>query len=94
VCQLDMVMRWCGDRDVLCQFLLEALLIATSGGQGGLIPGVGSAMLIEVLFDIPVSFNGLIMLVARTTSMATGVGFGLYPAWKAARMDPVEALRT
>ena len=81
-------------RDILSQFLLEALLIATAGGLTGLVLGVGSALLIQALFAFPVSFNGVIMLVATGTSMAIGVGFGLYPAWKAARMDPVEALRT
>jgi putative ABC transport system permease protein len=80
-------------RDILSHFLLEALLIASAGGLTGLILGVGSALLIQALFAFPVSFNGGIMLVATATSMAIGVGFGLYPAWKAARMDPVEALR-
>ena len=81
-------------RDILSQFLLEALLISTAGGLSGLVLGVGSALVIQALFAFPVSFNGTIMLVATATSMAIGVGFGLYPAWKAARMDPVEALRT
>ena len=79
--------------DILRQFLAEALLIATAGGLSGLVLGIGSALLIQGLFAFPVSFNGAIMLVATATSMAIGIGFGLYPAWKAARMDPVEALR-
>ena len=81
-------------QDILRQFLCEALLIATAGGMLGLVLGVGSALLIQALFAFPVAFNGWIMAVATATSMAIGVGFGLYPAWKAARMDPVEALRT
>ena len=80
-------------RDILAQFLAEAVLIATAGGLLGLMLGVGSALLIQSLFSFPVAFNGWIMLVATVTSMAIGIGFGLYPAWKAARMDPVEALR-
>ena len=80
--------------DIMRQFLTEAVLIATAGGVLGLVLGVGSGLLIQALFAFPVAFNGWIMLVATVTSMAIGIGFGLYPAWKAARMDPVEALRT
>ncbi len=80
--------------DILRQFLTEAVLIATAGGILGLVLGVGSGLLIQGLFAFPVAFNGWIMLIATVSSMAIGIGFGLYPAWKAARMDPVEALRT
>ena len=82
----------CGD--IMRQFLTEAVLIATAGGVLGLVLGVGSGLLIQALFAFPVAFNGWIMVVATATSMAIGIGFGLYPAWMAARMDPVEALRT
>ncbi len=82
----------CGD--IMRQFLTEAVLIATAGGVLGLVLGVGSGLLIQALFAFPVAFNGWIMVVATVTSMAIGIGFGLYPAWMAARMDPVEALRT
>jgi putative ABC transport system permease protein len=81
-------------RDIMRQFLTEAVLIATAGGVLGLVLGVGSGLLIQALFAFPVAFNGWIMVVATATSMAIGIGFGLYPAWMAARMDPVEALRT
>ncbi len=80
--------------DIMRQFLAEAVLIATAGGLLGLLLGVGAALLIQAVFAFTVTFNGWIMLVATATSMAIGIGFGLYPAWKAARMDPVEALRT
>ena len=80
--------------DIMRQFLAEAVLIATAGGLLGLFLGVGAALLIQAVFAFTVTFNGWIMLVATATSMAIGIGFGLYPAWKAARMDPVEALRT
>ena len=80
--------------DIMRQFLAEAVLIATAGGLLGLFLGVGAALLIQAVFAFTVTFNGWIMVVATATSMAIGIGFGLYPAWKAARMDPVEALRT
>jgi putative ABC transport system permease protein len=80
--------------DILRQFLTEALLIAVAGGVLGLVVGIGGGLLIEAVFGFPVAFSVAIMVVATGTAMAVGVAFGLYPAWKAARMDPVEALRT
>ncbi len=80
--------------DIMRQFLLEALLIASAGGIAGLILGLLGGLLIQALFAFTVAFNGWIMLIATVTAMGVGIGFGLYPAWKAARMDPVEALRT
>ena len=81
-------------RDIARQFLAEALLIAAAGGVLGLLLGVASGLLIEALFAFPVSFNPLLMVLATGISMAVGLIFGFSPAWKAARMDPVEALRT
>ncbi len=81
-------------QDIARQFLAEALLIAAAGGVLGLLLGVASGLLIEALFAFPVSFNPLLMILATGISMAVGLVFGFSPAWKAARMDPVEALRT
>jgi putative ABC transport system permease protein len=81
-------------RDIARQFLAEALLIAAAGGILGLLLGVASGLLIEALFAFPVSFNPVLMILATGISMAVGLVFGFSPAWKAARMDPVEALRT
>jgi putative ABC transport system permease protein len=80
--------------DILRQFLTEALLIAVAGGVLGLVVGIGGGLLIEAVFGFPVAFSGAIMVISTGTAMTVGVAFGIYPAWKAARMDPVEALRT
>jgi macrolide transport system ATP-binding/permease protein len=80
--------------DILRQFLAEALLISLSGGLIGLGLGVGSGLLIEAVFSFHVAFVAWIMAVAALTSMAIGIGFGIYPAYLAAEMNPVEALRT
>ena len=81
-------------RDILRQFLTEALLIAVAGGVLGLVVGIGGGLLIEAVFGFPVAFSLAIIVIATGTAMTVGVAFGIYPAWKAARMDPVEALRT
>jgi putative ABC transport system permease protein len=80
--------------DIMRQFLCEALLISFSGGLLGLALGIGSGLLIEMVFSFHVAFVAWIMAVAAVTSMAIGIGFGIYPAYLAAEMNPVEALRT
>ena len=81
-------------RDIMRQFLAEAVLISAFGGLIGVLLGVGGGLLVQLVFGFPVAFSGTIMLVATGTSMAVGVVFGIYPAYLAARMNPVDALRT
>ncbi len=81
-------------QDILRQFLTEALLIALVGGLLGIVVGIVGGWTIEQIFGFPVAFKLAIMAVATIVSMVVGVGFGIYPAWLAANMDPVEALRT
>jgi len=78
---------------VLRQFLAEALLIAALGGLAGILLGVGGAALVELVFGFPTAINVGIVVISVLVSVAIGVGFGIYPAYMAARMDPVEALR-
>jgi len=81
-------------RDILRQFLTEALLIALVGGLLGIGVGIIGGWAIEQIFGFPVAFKMVIMAVATIVSTVVGIGFGIYPAWLAANMDPVEALRT
>jgi len=80
-------------RDILRQFLAESVLISAFGGLTGILLGVGGGLLVQLVFGFPVAFSGGIMLLATGTSMVVGVVFGIYPAYLAARMNPVDALR-
>jgi len=79
--------------DVLTQFLLEAILISIAGCLIGLLLGVGSAVLIHLTTGVPIIISGSAVLVAFFVAAAIGIFFGFYPARKAARLDPIEALR-
>jgi putative ABC transport system permease protein len=80
-------------RDVLRQFLLEALILSLSGGFIGIALGMGGTRTIQDLFQWPtrVSANAIAMAVAFAA--AIGIFFGYYPARRAARLDPIDALR-
>jgi putative ABC transport system permease protein len=80
-------------RDVLLQFLLEALMICIVGGLIGIAIGVGGAYAVGQAMQIEVAFSAYVMLVAFGVSAATGIFFGFWPARRAAALRPVEALR-
>ncbi len=79
--------------DVLRQFLVEATLISALGGAVGILVGAGGATVGALLQKLPPTYMWSMIGGAVALSVAVGVVFGLYPAWKAANVDPIEALR-
>jgi putative ABC transport system permease protein len=80
-------------RDILVQFLIEALALALIGGAIGTSLGVGVAKLLSAQFGWPLLVRPEVALMALGFSGLVGVGFGLYPARKASLLDPIDALR-
>jgi len=80
-------------RDILAQFLVEALTLSMLGGLLGAALGAGVAKLLAAQFQWPMLVRPDVVLLALGFSAAVGVGFGLYPARKASRLDPIDALR-
>jgi putative ABC transport system permease protein len=86
-------------RDITLQFLIEAVVQTTLGGIAGMIMGLVSVYVIPVLFmwvahsNVPTKLHIPSIFLSLAVSVAVGVGFGLYPAWRASRLDPIEALR-
>jgi len=81
------------EREVLMQFLVEAVVLSSSGGLFGILLGLGACLGLKNALKVPFVFNPGIILIAFLFSAAVGVVFGYFPALKAARLDPIEALR-
>ncbi len=81
------------ERDILLQFLLEAIIISVVGCCIGVLVGIGGALLVNALSNTAVIISWMSVLIAFGVAAATGVFFGFYPAKKAAQLDPIEALR-
>jgi putative ABC transport system permease protein len=79
--------------DILYQFLVESLTLSIAGGVVGIATGLGVAQQLSTRFDWPLLIRPQVIFVAVGFSALVGVGFGLYPARKASRLDPIEALR-
>jgi putative ABC transport system permease protein len=80
------------ERDILSQFLIEAILLALTGGAAGIILGAAGSMLISRFSGWTTVISPSAVLVAFGFSAAVGIFFGFYPARKASRIDPIEAL--
>jgi len=80
-------------RDVLRQFLLESICLATIGGLLGVLAGWGLASLVAIVSPLPTRVTAWSVVVALTLGTSVGLVFGVYPARRAARLDPIAALR-
>ncbi len=81
------------EREVLLQFLVEAVTLSSLGGSVGIVVATVSSIALARLMSVPYVFNGPINVLAFVFSAAIGVFFGFLPAKRAARLDPIEALR-
>jgi putative ABC transport system permease protein len=80
-------------RDILLQFLIEAVTLSSTGGVVGILCGFGGAKLITSIYEWPTLVSADSIFVAFAFSAAVGVFFGFYPARKASQLDPIDALR-
>ena len=80
-------------RDILRQFLVEAVVLCLVGGAMGILLGHGGSYLVWRLLSWPVQTSPTAIAAAVIVSAGVGILFGFYPAWKASRLDPIEALR-
>jgi ABC-type antimicrobial peptide transport system permease subunit len=81
------------EADVQQQFLIEAIVLSLLGGGVGIISGMSASYVITQTLGWPVLVSPAAIFAAVVFSMAVGIFFGFYPARKAARLDPIEALR-
>ena len=80
-------------KDILTQFLIEAVTVTAIGGALGVLSGFGVAWLIALLIGFPLLFSVWSAILGVSMSSIVGVISGLWPAWRAAKLDPIEALR-
>jgi ABC-type antimicrobial peptide transport system permease subunit len=80
-------------RDVLLQFLLEAVALSLAGGVVGVVFGLASTGLVTALLEWPTYVSSSSVALAFGLAFAVGVAFGYYPAYRASRLDPIDALR-
>tara|TARA_A100001037_G_C15153643_1_gene641621 strand:+ start:10977 stop:12230 length:1254 start_codon:yes stop_codon:yes gene_type:complete len=80
-------------RDILTQFLTEAVFLSEFGGIAGIVLGVAGGNAVAAIFNIPAVIPLDWAFIGLAVCSVIGIGFGIYPAWKAANMDPIESLR-
>ena len=80
-------------QDILTQFLIEAVFLSEFGGIVGIIMGISAGNLVSFIFKIPAVIPIDWAIIGLAVCSLIGIGFGIYPAWKAAQLDPIESLR-
>ena len=80
-------------KDILRQFLIEAIVLCLLDGLIGIILGRGTSVLVRDLLRWATEISYPAIIVAVLVSATVGLVFGFYPAWKASKLDPIEALR-
>ena len=78
---------------IVRQFLIEAVLLTMTGGFLGILFGVAVPCMIEYFLAMPTQVSMMSVALSFMISIVIGLAFGLYPAWKAAQLDPIRALR-
>jgi macrolide transport system ATP-binding/permease protein len=78
---------------ILRQFLVEAVVLCLFGGAMGILLGRGASMMVRIVMRWPTQISLPAVIAAVAVSAGVGIIFGFYPAWKASRLDPIEALR-
>ena len=81
------------EREVLLQFLIEAVVLASLGGLIGIVLATIASMVLAGAMEVPYLFNPGVNVLSFVFSAVIGVVFGYFPARRAARMDPIDALR-
>ena len=80
-------------KDILAQFLIEAIIISITGGLIGITLGVGASLLVKWFVAWPIAVQAYAVFLSFLVCSMTGIFFGWYPAKKASELDPIEALR-
>ncbi|MCX5710482.1 MAG: ABC transporter permease [Candidatus Omnitrophica bacterium] len=81
------------NKDIMTQFLIESVLMSFIGGLAGVVLGSGTSILITIVAGWSVRVSGFSIILATVFSLVIGIVFGLWPAQKASKLDPIEALR-
>jgi putative ABC transport system permease protein len=81
-------------RRILSQFVIEAVTLSLLGGVLGVLLGAGGAILAREVWNVPASIPAWAVLLSLLSASGAGLVFGIYPAFRASRLDPVEAMRT